>query len=77
MQEILKRQPSIEEEKMIPVYEENLQQKQRQIEAMKEEIESHEETMSELTIESERLKKELQNFKKKFFFQKKREQQEK
>lgn len=38
---------------------------------MKEEIENHEETMSEMTIESERLKKELQNFKKKFFFQKK------
>jgi hypothetical protein len=33
---VLKRQPSIEEEKMIPVYEDNLQQKQRQIIAMKE-----------------------------------------
>lgn len=32
--------------------------------------------MSELTIESERLKKELQNFKKKYFFQKKKEQQD-
>ena len=31
---------------MIPVYEENLQQKNRQIEAMKEEIENYEETMS-------------------------------
>ena len=38
LQEVLKRQPSIEEEKMLPVYEENLQQKQRQIESMKEEI---------------------------------------
>ena len=33
--------------------------------------------MSEFTIESERLKKELQMYKKKFFHQKKREQQEK
>ena len=42
---------------------------------MKEEIESYEETMSEFTIELERLQKELQSFKKKFFFQKKRAQQ--
>lgn len=33
--------------------------------------------MGELTIQSERLKKQLQTFKKKFFFQKKREQQQK
>lgn len=33
--------------------------------------------MSELTIESERLKKELQTFKKKYIFQKKKEQQDK
>ena len=77
LQEILMRQPSIEEEKMVPVYEDNLLQKQRQIEAMKEEIDNYEETMSEFTIEAERLRKELQTYKKKFFFQKKREQQDK
>ena len=45
LQEVLKRQPSIEEEKMLPVYDENLQQKESQIESMKDEIESYEETM--------------------------------
>ena len=38
LQEVLKRQPSIEEEKMIPTYEESLEQKEKQIESMKEEI---------------------------------------
>jgi hypothetical protein len=42
---------------MIPVYEENLQQKQRQIAAMKEEIINYEETMEEYSIELERLQK--------------------
>ena len=75
LQEVLKRQPSIEEEKMIPVYEETLEQKQRQIEAMKEEIENYDETLLEYKIELERLQKELQGYKLKFYNQKKREQQ--
>lgn len=60
---------------MVPVYQENLQQKQRQIIAMKQEINNYQETMEEYGIQLERLGKELQNYKKKFFVQKKREQQ--
>ena len=41
MQEVLKRQPSVEEEKMIPVYQETLDQKEKQIASMKEEIENY------------------------------------
>lgn len=61
---------------MIPIYQENLLMKQRQIEQMKEEVRGHEELMGQLTIETERLKKELQNFKKKYLIQKKKEQQD-
>lgn len=38
LQEVLKRQPSVEEERMIPVYEETLEQKQRQVQSMRDEI---------------------------------------
>ena len=57
LQEVLKRQPSIEEEKMIPIYEETLEQKQRQIESMREEIDNYDETLLEYKIELERLQK--------------------
>ena len=62
---------------MIPVYEETLEQKQRQIESMREEIDNYDETLLEYKIELERLQKELQNYKMKFYNQKKREQQAK
>lgn len=62
---------------MIPVYEQTLQQKQKQIESMKEEIENYEQVILEYKIEYERLQKQLQAFKLKFFTQKKREQQSK
>jgi hypothetical protein len=44
---------------------------------MKEEIENYEEVILEYKIELERLQKELQTYKIKFFQQKKREQQAK
>lgn len=77
LQEVLKRQPSVEEERMIPVYEETLEQKQRQVQSMRDEIENYDETILEYKIEYERLQKELQTYKQKFFTQKKREQQAK
>ena len=42
---------------------------------MKDEIENYEETILEYNIECQRLQKELQNYKLKFFTQKKKEQQ--
>jgi chromosome segregation ATPase len=77
LQEVLKRQPSVEEERMIPVYEDTLDQKQRQVQSMRDEIENYDETILEYKIEYERLQKELQTYKQKFFTQKKREQQAK
>lgn len=44
---------------------------------MKEEIENYEQVILEYKIEYERLQKQLQTFKLKFFTQKKREQQTK
>lgn len=38
LEQILKRQPSVEEEKMIPIYEENLRQKSKQMQGMLREI---------------------------------------
>jgi type III secretory pathway component EscR len=62
---------------MIPVYEDTLDQKQRQVQSMRDEIENYDETILEYKIEYERLQKELQTYKQKFFTQKKREQQAK
>lgn len=60
---------------MIPIYEQNLIEKQQQIETMREEIDSYEENMSEYTIELNRLQKELDGYKNKYYLQKKRDQQ--
>lgn len=55
IKKIMKRQPSIEEAKMIQVYNENLKQKSEQIKVMSIEIDMYETQVKEYKFEIERL----------------------
>eukprot|EP00825_Cyclidium_porcatum_P005862 TRINITY_DN1287_c0_g1_i7.p1 TRINITY_DN1287_c0_g1~~TRINITY_DN1287_c0_g1_i7.p1 ORF type:complete len:699 (-),score=223.57 TRINITY_DN1287_c0_g1_i7:296-2392(-) len=74
LREIMNRQPGIEEGKQIPVLVQNLQQKSIQMNAMQGEIALYSSHIQEYQLEKDRLSKDLQDIKKKFFEQKKREQ---
>lgn len=51
----MKRKPGLEEERMIPVYEENLKQKDRQMQAMEQELNMYQSHLSEYKLEIDRL----------------------
>lgn len=55
LKKIMKRQPSIEEAKMIQVYNDNLKQKSEQIKVMSIEIDMYETQVKEYKFEIERL----------------------
>lgn len=74
LREIMNRQPGIEEGKQIPVLASNLKQKSIQMNAMSGEIMMYQQHLQEYSLEKDRLTKDLQDIKKKFFDQKKREQ---
>ena len=71
----MKRQPGVEEEKLIPVYKESLKAKTKQMRAMNGELIMYQSHLSEYKLEIDRLKKELQDSQRKLYEQKKREQQ--
>jgi len=58
VKKIMKRQPSIEEAKMIQIYNENLKQKSEQIKVMSIEIDMYETQVKEYKFEIERLQKD-------------------
>ncbi|EAR86580.1 flagellar associated protein (macronuclear) [Tetrahymena thermophila SB210] len=72
----MKRQPGAEEEKLIPVYQESLKEKTKQMRAMNGELTMYQSHLAEYKLEIDRLTKDLQDSKKKFYEQKKREQQQ-
>ncbi|KAM3134290.1 hypothetical protein pb186bvf_013575 [Paramecium bursaria] len=73
----MKRKPGLEEERMIPIYEENLRQKDQQMTAMQQELNMYQSHINEYKLEINRINSELQITKKRYFDQKKREQQQK
>ncbi|KRX06422.1 hypothetical protein PPERSA_05035 [Pseudocohnilembus persalinus] len=75
LRDIMRRQPGIEEQKMIPVYQQSLKQKTQQMRAMNGEMIMYQTHLSEYKLEIDRLNKDLQSNKKKYYEQKKREQQ--
>lgn len=77
LKQIMQRQPTIEEAKMIPVYQQSLSQKGQQMKAMVGELQMYQNQVNEYKYEIERLEQQLHNQKKKYFGQKKREQQDK
>jgi len=72
---VLSRQPGPEITEQVVLYKENLQQKQRQMQAMSSEVKTYESQVQEYKDEVARITRELQQVKRKFFEQKKREQQ--
>ena len=57
----MKRKPGVEEERMIPIYEENLKQKDRQMQAMEQELSMYSTHLQEYKLEIDRLNKVFQN----------------
>jgi len=74
LREMMKRQPSIEDAKMLSTYERNLKQKGTQMKAMAAELNMYQAQVNEYKYENERLVREMNEVKRKYFESKKREQ---
>ncbi len=70
----MKRQPSLEEARMINTFKESLRQKAKQILIMNQDLKEYQSQLNEYKIEIERLTEDLTSVKKKYLKQKKREQ---
>merc|ERR1711865_359884 len=74
LKNILARQPGPEVAEQLSVYQHNLKEKTRQMKAMAAELNMYQAQVNEYKFEIERLTRELQDVKKKYFEQKRREQ---
>lgn len=74
LKNILARQPGPEVAEQLSVYQQSLKEKTRQMKAMAAELNMHQAQISEYRYEIERLSRELQDSKKKFYEQKRRDQ---
>jgi len=74
LREMMKRQPSIEDAKMLSTYERSLKQKGTQMKAMAAELNMYQAQVNEYKYENERLVREMNEVKRKYFESKKREQ---
>jgi len=74
LREMMKRQPSIEDAKMLSTYESSLKQKGRQMKAMAAELNMYQAQVNEYKYENERLSREMNEVKRKYFESKKKEQ---
>ncbi|CAD8107600.1 unnamed protein product [Paramecium sonneborni] len=72
----MKRKPGLEDQAMIPYYQDSLRQKEEQMKAMDQELSMYQSHINEYKLEIDRINKELQRVKQKYFNQKKREQQQ-
>jgi len=74
LRERMKRQPSLEEAKMISEYQQMIKQKTRQMKAMAAELNMYQHQVNEYKSEVDRLTRDTQETKRKYFEMKKREQ---
>jgi chromosome segregation ATPase len=74
LKNILARQPGPEVAEQLSVYQTNLREKTKQMKAMAAELNMYQAQVNEYKFEIERLTRELQDVKKKYFEQKKKEQ---
>merc|ERR1712226_1070815 len=74
LKHILARQPGPEVAEQLQVYKKTLQEKTKQLKGMASELNMYESQTSDFKFEIERLSKELQEAKKKYYLQKKKEQ---
>jgi chromosome segregation ATPase len=71
---ILSRQPGPEVAEQLTVYQQNLRQKTRQMKAMASELNMYQAQVNESKYESDRLSRELQEMKRKYYQQKRKDQ---
>ena len=69
----MKRQPSLEEARMITTFKDSLQQKDKQMVVMQQDLSVYQDQVNEYKTEIERMTSELTGIKKKYLKQKKRE----
>jgi len=74
LKKILARQPGPEALEQLSVYQQSLREKTRQMKAMASELNMYQTQVAEYKFEIERLTREIQDVKKKYFEQRKREQ---
>ena len=74
LKNILARQPGPEVAEQLSVYQQNLKEKTRQMEAMASELNMYQAQVNEYKYEVERLTRELQDVKRKYYEQKRRDQ---
>ena len=74
LKNILARQPGPEVAEQLSVYQHNLKEKTRQMKAMASELNMHQAQVNEYKFEIERLTRELQDVKRKYYEQKRRDQ---
>ena len=75
LKQILARQPGPEVAEQLSIYQQTLKEKTKQMKGMSSELNMCEAQVKEYKYEIERLAKELQEVKKKFYMQKRKEQQ--
>lgn len=73
LKHILARQPGPEVAEQLQIYQQTLKEKTKQMKSMASELNMYESQVSENKVEVERLSRELQEVKKKYFLQKKKE----
>ncbi|KAK2157569.1 hypothetical protein NP493_1866g00018 [Ridgeia piscesae] len=76
LKHILARQPGPEVAEQLQIYQQTLKEKTKQMKGMVSELNMYESQVGEYKYEIERLARELQDVKKKYFMQKKKEQQQ-
>ncbi|KAK3729105.1 hypothetical protein RRG08_005477 [Elysia crispata] len=74
LKHILARQPGPEVAEQLTIYQQTLKEKTKQMKGMASELNMHESQVAEYKYEIERIARELQEVKKKYFMQKKKEQ---
>lgn len=75
LKQILARQPGPEVAEQLSIYQQTLKEKTKQMKGMSSELNMYEAQVKEYKYEIERLAKELQEVKKKFYMQKRKDQQ--
>ena len=73
LKQILARQPGPEVAEQLQIYQQTLKDKSKQMKSMASELNMYETQVSEYKMEIDRLAREMQEVKKKYFLQKKKE----
>lgn len=74
LKQILARQPGPEVAEQLQIYQQTLKDKTKQMKGMASELNMYETQVAEYKMEIDRLAREMQEVKKKYFMQKKKEQ---